>query len=169
MWHQLVGKPQIKYEDPVLKPKEEATCITNTSFVLFPGIYYLLKALLQVILMLKNSRKNSTFKVPPGLHRSRNLYGNTIIKTWYSFCRVKKENRKCTKVCKECSYTVNLWSSLLQNKTKLMGIAMNIMSIGICFLYNALNTSTLATLYCLSTEAPLYHCATSFCLSWTPG
>ena len=80
MWHQLVEKSQTESEAPVLKPKEEATCIINTSFVLFPGIKYPLTTLSQVIFMLKNSRNDSTFKVPPDLHRSRNTYGNTVIK-----------------------------------------------------------------------------------------
>ena len=79
-WHQLVEKSQIEYETPVLKQKEEATCITNTSFVLFSGMYCLLKALLKVIFTPKKSKNNSNFKVPPGLHRSRNSYGNTINK-----------------------------------------------------------------------------------------
>jgi len=59
MWRRLVEKSRVEYEAPVLKQKEEATCLTNTSFALFLGIYYLLKALLQVILILKTSRNNS--------------------------------------------------------------------------------------------------------------
>ena len=43
MWHQMVEKSQVEYKAPVLKPKKEATCITNTSFVLFQVFNILLK------------------------------------------------------------------------------------------------------------------------------
>ena len=80
MWHEVMENSQIEYEASVLKPNEEATCIMTTCFVIYSGIHYLLKALLQIILMPKNSRNYSIFTVLPGLHRSRTLYGNTIIR-----------------------------------------------------------------------------------------
>ena len=45
-----------------------------------PCVNYKLKALSQVILMLKTVENNPAMKIPPSLHKSRNSSGYTIIK-----------------------------------------------------------------------------------------
>ena len=71
------------------------------------GIYNPLTALLQVIFMHKNSRNDSTFKVPPVLYRSKTSYGNTIIKARYFLCRVREEKQNEFK-CAQNTLTLSI-------------------------------------------------------------
>ena len=115
---------------------EKDTCLMNTDLISFSCINYQLKTLHQVILMLKYLWNNSTLEIC--LHRSRNF-------SWphsrQGMILSVESKRKTLKM------HLGLPRKLtLVTKIEWVGIAMNIMSIGICSFYFPLNTSRFASI-----------------------